>query len=256
MPCTHIQMLCIFRVGTIAPITALQFCFNGLFHQIILSSRPNQSAPLSDKESLASALGAGMLTSFLMGPVDLITIQQQKLRATPFRTMHHLVGNYGTMSLFRGIGPTMMREAMYTAGYLGLSPVITHHLMQKNTLNSEHKYPLFGNNPLIARMTGASIAGTLAAIITNPADCIKTCVQSDMSAEIYPNARSTLYKMYKGDIEGGINRIWNGLGPRIVRFNVAFFIFHSFQEMAVMDWTREREACGLPELRLVRPDPV
>lgn len=243
-------------VGTIAPITALQFCFNGFFHQIILSSRPNQCTPLSDAESLISALGAGVLTSLMVGPVDLITIQQQKLRTTPFRTVYHLVGNYGVTSLFRGIGPTMMREAMYTSGYLGLSPVITHHLMKRNPTTSEYKYPVFGSNPLLARMSGASIAGTLAAIITNPADCIKTCVQSDMAGDIYPNARETLYKMYNGEIDGGMQRIWNGLGPRIVRFNVAFFIFHSFQELAMMDWTTKSGVCELPEMRLARPDHV
>lgn len=245
-------------LGTIAPITSLQFCFNGLFHQVILSSRPNDCTALTKAESIMSALGAGVLTSFLIGPVDLITIQQQKLRASPFRTIQHLIGSYGVMSLFRGTGPTMMREAMYTSGYLGISPIITHHLMQKNLTSSvsEHQYPLFGNNPLLARMTGASIAGTLAAIITNPADCIKTCVQSDMTGDIYPNARRTLYKMYRGEVEGGITRIWNGLGPRIVRFNVAFFIFLSFQELAILDWTAEREPCGMPELRLARQNPV
>ena len=225
-----------------------------MFHQIILSSRSNQCTALSDKESLASALGAGVLTSFLIGPVDLITIQQQKLRASPFRTIHHLVKTYGTISLFRGIGPTMLREAMYTSGYLGLSPVITHHLMQKNATNSEYKYPQFGRNPLLARMTGASIAGTLAAVITNPADCIKTCVQSDMTGEMYPNARATLYKMYKGEIEGGLSRTWNGLGPRIVRFNIAFFIFLSFQEIAIFDWSADRDQCGMPELTIASQD--
>ena len=245
------------QVGTIAPITSLQFCFNGLFHQIILSTRSNNQA-LTDAENLTSALGAGVLTSFLIGPVDLITIQQQKLRASPFRTLHHLVGNHGFLSLFRGIGPTMVREAMYTSGYLGLSPVITHHLMQKNATNYEYKYPMFGNSPLLSRIAGASIAGTLAAIITNPADCLKTCVQSDMSGELYPNARRTLYKIYRGELDGGPNRLWTGLGPRIVRFNVAFFIFLSFQELAIADWsTASTESkCELPELRVARPGPV
>lgn len=227
-----------------------------MFHQIILSSRSNQCNALSNSESLVSALGAGVLTSFLIGPVDLITIQQQKLRASPFQTINHLVRNYGTYSLLKGIGPTMMREAMYTSGYLGLSPLITHHLMQKNATNSEYKYPQFGRNPLLSRITGASISGTLAAIITNPADCIKTCVQSDMTGTIYPNARVTLYRMYKGEIEGGLSRTWNGLGPRIVRFNIAFFIFLSFQEIAISDWATEHDERGMPMLTLTSRDTV
>ncbi|KAL3791900.1 hypothetical protein HJC23_010760 [Cyclotella cryptica] len=249
------------QAGTVAPITAIQFCLNGFFQQVILSTKLNQCTQLSDTESLITALGAGALTSFLIGPVDLITIQQQKLHATPFRTLQYLVKNYGTMSLFRGIGPTMVREAMYTAGYLGVSPVITHHLMQKNAKSSSHEneyqYPFFGSSPLLARMAGASIAGTLAAIITNPADCTKTCVQSDMTGDIYPTARKTLLKMWKGELEGGIWRIWNGLGPRIVRFNGAFFICLSFQEIAI-DWKTKGEKCDIldRELRFPRPDPV
>jgi hypothetical protein len=232
-----------------------------MFQQVILSLKPNRGTPLTDTESIATALGAGSLTSFLIGPVDLITIQQQKLHASPFQTMRYLITNHGALSLFRGIGPTMVREGMYTAGYLGLSPVITHHLMQKNqvaTASDEvYQYPIFGNNHLLARMAGASVAGTLAAIITNPADCTKTCVQSDMTGDIYPNARTTLIKMLRGEVEGGAMRIWSGLGARLIRFNVAFFILHSFQEIAI-EWKSSGEKCELPtgELRLPRPDPV
>ena len=176
--------------------------------------------------------------------MDLITIQQQKLHATPLATVRILMDTYGPLSLFRGLGPTIVREAVYTAGYLGLSPVIAHHLMEKRRMaesisDEEYRYPTFGHNPFLARIVGACIAGTLSAIATNPVDTAKTCVQSDMMKKEWPSARLALLKMWRGEVEGGLGRVWKGLGPRTMRLCGAFFVCISFQEMAV-DWKTER----------------
>eukprot|EP01082_Thalassiosira_pseudonana_P009294 g8213.t1 g8213 contig29:16378-17262(+) len=235
------------QASTVAPITAVQFLLNGIFQQFIVSSfrsSNNRERTLSDLETLSAAFAAGALSGVCYGPVDLVTIQQQKLRASPLATVQMLVKDYGARSLFRGLSPTIVRESLYTAGYLGLSPVIAHKLMQKSTSSKidrdEYQFPLFGNNPFLARIVGACIAGTFAAIATNPADCCKTLVQSDMTGETFPNARVAFLNMWRGQVAGGIRRVWRGLGPRTVRLSGAFFVCISFQEIAI-DWKTKRK---------------
>ena len=229
-----------------APITAVQFCLNGLLQQAFRSLNPGNSnndneRALSEKEILSASFGAGALSALFYGPVDLVTIQQQKLHSAPIATVRTLMKEYGTLSLFRGLGATIVREGIYTAGYLGLSPVIAHHLMEKkqnpseseSLLDDEYCYPMFGNRPFLACIVGACMAGSLSAILTHPADTAKTCVQSDMTKQKWPNARIALLKMWTGEVEGGTGRMWKGLGPRIMRLSGASYVCISFQEMAM-----------------------
>mmetsp|Transcript_30817 Transcript_30817/g.64945 ORF Transcript_30817/g.64945 Transcript_30817/m.64945 type:complete len:152 (-) Transcript_30817:140-595(-) len=141
---------------------------------------------------------------------------------------------YGSFSLFRGLGPTTAREAVYTGGYLGISPVIAHHLVEKTPEGIDddgHRHPIFGNNPFLARIAGARIGGSFAAIASHPDECAKTFVQSDMTTYKWPNTRVAVFR---GEVEGGMGKMWNGLGPRIARLSGAAFVC-IFQELA-MEW--------------------
>jgi 3-hydroxy-3-methylglutaryl CoA synthase len=81
-----------FQAGTVAPITALQFMVNGMLQKIILAS---SSRSLTDPEMMMTAAGAGAISSLVYSPVDLITIQQQKLEMSLWNASKMLVQNYG-----------------------------------------------------------------------------------------------------------------------------------------------------------------
>jgi hypothetical protein len=76
-------------------------------------------------ENIACAMGAGAFSALVYSPVDLTTIQQQKLNLSPGATMAHIVREHGAAGVFRGFMSMALREAIYTGGYLGLAPVLS-----------------------------------------------------------------------------------------------------------------------------------
>ena len=115
------------QAGSVAPITAMQMLFNGLIEAAVTKGQRNAT----EIEAIGCALGAGAASALLYGPVDMATIHQQKLGAGFVGTVSHLASTHGLASLWRGVVPMALREAIYTAGYLGLAPVFTARLMQR-----------------------------------------------------------------------------------------------------------------------------
>jgi hypothetical protein len=216
------------QAGTVAPITALQFMANGMLQKIVLAS---SSRSLTDPEMMMTAAGAGAISSLVYSPVDLITIQQQKLEMNLWNASKTLVHNYGFAGMYRGLVSCAAREAVYTAGYLGLAPIITSHLM-------EGDQSTFQGRPLLASIAGACIAGTVAAVLTHPIDTAKTCVQSDMEGSIWPSARRAIQNLVR---EGGIASLYRGIIPRTARLCGAFFVCLMVRDAAITFKTRNSE---------------
>lgn len=209
-----------------APITAIQFMVNGMMQKLVRTVRPGDDPTtadvrkLSDLETMVAAASAGIISSSVYGPVDLITIQQQKLEKSVLQTGQHLLSNYGLTGLFRGVAACATREAIYTAGYLGLAPVLTAHIVKDSN---------FAEKPFAAGVLGACLAGTTAAILTHPVDTVKTCIQSDMTGTKWPSTMVSLQHLYK---EGGLASLYKGMIPRTIRTCGAFFVCMTLQDAA------------------------
>eukprot|EP00529_Nitzschia_sp_RCC80_P029882 CAMPEP_0113496394 /NCGR_PEP_ID=MMETSP0014_2-20120614/30099_1 /TAXON_ID=2857 /ORGANISM="Nitzschia sp." /LENGTH=317 /DNA_ID=CAMNT_0000390315 /DNA_START=110 /DNA_END=1063 /DNA_ORIENTATION=+ /assembly_acc=CAM_ASM_000159 len=220
------------QASTVAPITAIQFLFNGMLQESILKARSSGTSrsqqlhsanQLSDAETIMAAAGAGAMSAIVYSPVDLLTIQQQKLGLDSVRkTVQTLVQSYGLRGLYRGFWSCVGREALYTAGYLGLAPVFTSRLVQD--------VPGLQERPLAASIIGACTAGTLAAITTHPIDTAKTCLQSDMQGATWTTTFGTIGKLTK---DGGVSSLYRGMIPRTVRLCGAFFICLMVRDAAV-----------------------
>jgi solute carrier family 25 (mitochondrial 2-oxodicarboxylate transporter), member 21 len=267
------------QASTVAPITAIQFLFNGMLQDAILKSRhgaSNTNKDLSDVEMIAAAAGAGAMSAVVYSPVDLLTIQQQKLGLDSVgKTIQSLVGSYGVRGLYRGFWSCVGRESLYTAGYLGLAPVITSRLVQD--------VPSLQDKPLAASIIGACTAGTLAAITTHPVsydhlcamfpifrfcfrifdqkcrytflsycsppldaifvkiDTAKTCLQSDMNGSTWSTTIGTMQKLMR---EGGVVSLYRGMIPRTVRLCGAFFICLMVRDAAIEWKTRSSHMNG------------
>ena len=66
-------------------------------------------------------------------------------------------------------GLTACRDGLYTAGYLGVSPVLQQLLAESSALQ--------GASPTTVFVTAGMASGFLAALVTQPVDTIKTRVQ-------------------------------------------------------------------------------
>jgi hypothetical protein len=212
------------QAGTVAPITAIQFMVNGLLQSLV---RRGEQRELRDGEVVVAAAGAGAISAVVYAPVDLITIQQQKLQLNPIQTVRHVMKEFGFIGLFRGFASCAVREAVYTAGYLGLAPVFTARLTRDVVF--------FHDKPLAAGVTGACLAGALSAIITHPVDTAKTKIQADIAGTQYPSAISALKQMWKK------KGMFKGALPRTVRICGAFFVCMSLRDVATDYKTRHYE---------------
>ncbi len=192
---------------------------NGLLQRALLLRGGDESRSLTDMEIVASAAGAGAISAVLYTPVDLITIQQQKLVLKPVETARYIIEKHGYTGLFRGFSSCAIREALYSAGYLGLAPIFTYYVSRRE-----------GSPSLAAGICGASLAGILVSTTTHPVDTCKTCVQSDMSGRTYPSALSAATVLYR---QGGVSALFKGLIPRVTRICGAFFVCMTLRDIAI-----------------------
>lgn len=70
----------------------------------------------------------GCVSALIYGPVDLMVIQQQKFVASLSDTFNIIRQKYGAMRIYRGVVSCMVRESIYTMGYLGVAPVVQNRL--------------------------------------------------------------------------------------------------------------------------------
>ena len=222
------------QAGTVAPITALQFAANGMLQSILQTTRGVKSQDqLSNIDRICAAAGAGVISALVYSPVDLITIQQQKLDLNPIQTAKYIVSHYGmfgTSGLYRGFISCAGREAVYTAGYLGLAPVLTAQFVPQCMDYIMNTAPPQDSQSLAVQFTGACIAGTIAAIITHPLDTAKTCIQSDLNSQTWHTARQSMRTLVATH---GISSLYRGMIPRTVRLCGAFFVCLLVRDAAI-----------------------
>lgn len=205
--------------SSVAPITGVQMFFNGVFENLVT----NGTRVASDSEVIGCALGAGAVSASLYGPVELSAIHQQKLGKGLMPTMSHLMKNHGLLSLWRGVAPTAAREAIYTAGYLGLAPVFTKMIMS----NDGWEQSFFASAVL-----GSCGAGIIGSALSHPIDTAKTVVQADIQGTRYPGGTlQALRELYQAE---GIAGFYRGGLARTIRTCGAFFIVSTIREKCIL----------------------
>ena len=130
----------------------------------------------------------------------------------------------------------MVRESVYTMGYLGVAPVI-----QDRLLGSQSSYgDFFRENTITTSIVSAIMGGSFAAVLTHPVDTAKTCVQSDLEGTKYPNAIWTTKYLWNN---GGLPILFKGVIPRTLRLCGACFVITNTRQamLAFKKWRLEDE---------------
>ena len=204
------------NIGSISPVTATQFSVNNIIENKVLNNKKNMN---ETSKKLIAASVAGTISAFLYNPVDLIVIQQQKKSFTLNNTIIDIKKRYGISKFCRGINPCILRESMYTSGYMVCSPIIGKQFSNLNML----KDSLF-----FSKISGCFVAGTIASLATHPIDTAKTIIQADIDGKKHNNLYKTVKSVYLDD---GIKGLYRGGIARIIRTCGAFFIFNILQEI-------------------------
>jgi len=121
-----------------------------------------------------------------------------------------IIKTQGLKGLGRGLGPTLARDVPFSSLYLAFYDL----------LKSQTPGWLSSSSPESAHMLAGLGAGLLASIVTQPADVVKTRMQTGSMSSVI----STVSSLYG---EKGIHAFTAGLAPRMLRRSV----------MAAMAWT-------------------
>uniref|UniRef100_A0A7S3K4K9 Mitochondrial carrier protein n=1 Tax=Aureoumbra lagunensis TaxID=44058 RepID=A0A7S3K4K9_9STRA len=136
---------------------------------------------LSMSEEMFAGFTAGGISGLPCCVLELTMIQQQRFGGTPINTIFRLYSTHGLSIILRGLGPSSGREAIFAAGYLGLSPQIERFFERRTNKGSK-----------LGQLFGSLFSGILCAFLTHPLDTIKSCMQGDVDRHTYRGFRHTI----------------------------------------------------------------
>ena len=158
--------------------------------------------------------------------IPLMETPQQQQRPTPWERIPNYtqirtswLKGHESLSLYRGLNATLIREAIYCSGLLTIGPFFTSNL-EKNTA-------YFNNNHTIANLIGSFGSGLFASSISHPFDTAKTKIQADLNGEKYISIRQTISKIIH---EKGAPTLFVGIIPRTLQISSAFYIINTVKE--------------------------
>ncbi|KNC85373.1 hypothetical protein SARC_02431 [Sphaeroforma arctica JP610] len=151
----------------------------------------------------------------MSSPAELLVIQQQKTGFALGKQFTEVAGKFGAARLYRGFPMTAGREALFTAGYLGLGPIAKASL--------QDNFPLLKENDGLALLAGGCAAGLVAGVLTHPLDTVKTRLQSDIAREVYKGPWAAAKVLWK---EEGAAAFYKGFLPRCARLCGAVIILN------------------------------
>lgn len=177
----------------------------------------------------AAAAGCGaaarVLTATIASPMELARVRVQAGYSGGMLTI--LRGVYrrdGLVSLWRGLGPTLVRDAPFSAIYWGVYEALKdprRSPLPEGMVTGEHTFSGF----LVAGIG----AGGLAAFITVPADVVKTRRQASMGVTEGPASPREIARLILQ--EEGIRGFFRGAGPRVVKVAPACAIMMGTYEL-------------------------
>lgn len=227
-----------FYKGTLTPLLGVGACVSiqfGVFGALKrYFTAQNSGGPLSNGELYLSGGLAGAANSIIVGPVEHIRIRLQaqsdknKLYNGPLDAAKRLYAERGLRSVYRGFGPTLIREAHGTGIYFfTYESLLKWELTRKNIKREEI--------PAWKLCTFGAAAGYSMWLTVYPIDVVKSRLQTDGfgAKQVYKNSidcfRQTLAK-------DGIKAFFRGFSPVLVRAapaNAATFLAYEYSRSTI-----------------------
>uniref|UniRef100_A0A8D2NUA9 Mitochondrial glutathione transporter SLC25A39 n=1 Tax=Zosterops lateralis melanops TaxID=1220523 RepID=A0A8D2NUA9_ZOSLA len=175
---------------------------------------------------LAGALARlGAVT--VISPLELIRtkMQSQQLSYRELRLcIQSAVAQDGWLSLWRGWGPTVLRDVPFSALYWFNYELVRTWLCRQ---------PWLDGATFTVSFTSGAISGTVAAVLTLPFDVVKTQRQIELGdSEVHPASKpsSTWLLMQRIRAESGTRGLFAGFLPRVIKVAPACAIMISTYE--------------------------
>ncbi|RDB16041.1 Amino-acid transporter arg-13 [Hypsizygus marmoreus] len=228
-------------VGAMAENASLFLAYGELQNVI----RRVTGRPLSEKPSLPqlalAAAGAGMITSFLLTPIELVKCKMQvQLLVTPTSAVQKLPGplsvlasvvrNGGIRGLWLGHTGTLIRETGGTAAWFTTKEYVAGLLVSRRVKQGDGQaLPLTSSGNIALRPWESALSGACAGAMFNlamfPADSVKSMMQTEEElrpTKVVPGEKplpkatflGTAKAMYKAQ---GIRGLYAGCGITVAR---------------------------------------
>lgn len=159
-----------------------------------------------------AGMAGGFFHALSVSPVDYIRIQQLAHNNIPlFATVKHIVKHHGYAGLFKGVTPTILRDAPGLGLYFGAYKLIMDKVNSlRGGANAPKDYKYYAGCILAGSAAGVAWWGP-----TYHFDMAKTLMQKDVQTPPkYPTIRSALTSVYK---EKGMRGFVRGLDVCLAR---------------------------------------
>lgn len=203
----------------IAPITCIQFGTNSAILRGFAVHRGGASN-ITDTDRLVAGVLAGMTSAVVQSPCQLVEVNQQNHGGNLVNMARRIYAAHGIPGFFRGVTMTMGREGIFCSSYIALNPLVQKKLKQKGVGESE------------ASVYSAVATGTFGALLSHPADTLKTRVQGGVFA--LPGAggvegprgpRGAVQAIARGG--SMLSQFYAGCAPRVFRLICCTYIYGS-----------------------------
>jgi len=148
-------------------------------------------------DGVQAELGTAIVGGALIGPyaslMECTMIQQQKYGGTLLGTPVRVFKEYGLRGLFRGVSVTIVRDALYVGGLLGITPVMQDYLRKEQ-----------GFSPLAAESVSSIGCGLFVGVATVPFDAISTVMKGDLTN------KTGFIEMMRTRAKGGLKVMFAG----------------------------------------------
>jgi len=208
-------------IVSMIPITVCQVFTDATLRRWI----GGEDRTLSTMERIMAAMLAGMAVSPLASYAEMLMLLQQKyslgMRAAALY-LWHLRRFEGFV---RGLITTGIRDSFYCGAYLGVAPAI-------KDAAEEHfeNYPLLAaHNHWLPFVLAGPTGGLLAAVITQPIDCIKSCQQSVLKRVTISEAAQIIFA------KDGFGGFFKGIRGRAKRVSIGVVIMSLINDK-VQNW--------------------
>lgn len=176
------------------PTTALQVGLDQCFQNYLFKD----SVTLSKKQLTVTAFGAGVGSSLISCPTEMILLKQRHEAVSFYTATERLIQKRGLSSLYSGLTATALREGLFTAFFLVATP----------TLKAKIK-PYYANDYGASLLAGFT-SGVGATLMSQGVDTIKTRQQSALTPASFLQTTKQIYDsrgifgFFKGTIPRGV----------------------------------------------------
>eukprot|EP00611_Tribonema_gayanum_P002178 TRINITY_DN1158_c2_g1_i1.p1 TRINITY_DN1158_c2_g1~~TRINITY_DN1158_c2_g1_i1.p1 ORF type:complete len:316 (-),score=120.56 TRINITY_DN1158_c2_g1_i1:158-1057(-) len=195
-----------------APKRAIKFSLNEKYKEAV--KKKDGTLP-GYRAAMAGAL-AGMTECSVNTPFEVVKVQMQAKENLGRYTgvvdcVQSLVRTEGALSLYKGVESQLWRNAVWNGVYFGMIGGLKSGALKAPADASKQQKTLYD-------FGAGVVGGTLATLANTPFDVVKSRMQNQLVIEGQaPKYQWTLPSMGAVYSEEGLNALYKGIGPRLVR---------------------------------------